>query len=200
MANQAVWTGRPDDGLTLAEQGLVRPDRLTAAARARLHTDRGRALAKMRRCDEALTAVGTADDHFAHLIPDNEPPFLAYYDDSSHALLTGYPLADLAILGHNPGEATGRLAAAATGHTAGKTRAQTIRLTKLASLTMATVDPLQAATIGHAALDAAGAVRSRRVAEELRELARCAASHEHLDQVAHLRQRIGTLLRRTDSP
>src|SRR5262249_23263052 len=30
MAEHAVWTGQPDDGLTLAEQALVRPDRLTA--------------------------------------------------------------------------------------------------------------------------------------------------------------------------
>jgi hypothetical protein len=65
---------------------------------------------------------------------------------------------------------------------------------------MATGDPLQAATIGHAALDAAGTLRSRRVADELRELARYAATHQQLDEVAHLRHRINTLLVRTDSP
>ena len=200
MAKQAIWTGQPDEGLTLAEQGLVRPDRLTAAGRSRLHTDRARALARMRRVNETLTAIGTADDHFAHVTPDNEPPFLAYYNDASHAVLTGHPLADLAILGRDPGEATDRLAAAAAGYTAAdKTRARAISLTKLASLTMATGDPLQAATIGNAALDAAGTLRSRHVTDDLRGLARYAAEHQHLDEVTHLRQRIATLVC-TDSP
>jgi hypothetical protein len=199
MAKQAIRTGQPDDALTLAEQGLVRPDRLTATGRSMLHTDRGRALAKMRRVNETLTAIGTADDHFAHFTPDNEPPFLAFYNPARHALLTGATLADVAILGRNPGEATDRLAAAVAGHTAGYARAGVLCRTKLASLTMATGDPIQAATIGHEALDAAGTLRSRRVTDELRELARYAAEHQHLDEVAHLWHRIATLVC-TNSP
>lgn len=197
MAKQAIRTGRPDDGLTLAEQGLVRSDRLTVAGRSMLHTDRGRALAKMRRVSETLTAVGAADDHFAHFTPDNEPPFLARHNPARHALLAGQPLADLAILGSDPGEATNRLAAAAGGHD-DYPRTRAICLTKLAILTMATGDPLHAATIGHAALDVAGTIHSRRTTEDLRDLAHCAAPHQHLTEVAHLRHRIGALLRRTD--
>jgi hypothetical protein len=67
-------------------------------------------------------------------------------------------------------------------------------VTKLASLTMATGDPLQAATIGHQVLDTAGTIHSRRVTDDLRELARYAATHQYLDEVAHLRQRIATLV------
>jgi len=37
-----------------------------------------------------------------------------------------------------------------------------------------------------------GTIRSRRVTEELRELACYAAAHPHLDEVAHLRRRIAT--------
>ncbi|MGH3822249.1 MAG: XRE family transcriptional regulator, partial [Pseudonocardiaceae bacterium] len=184
-----------DEGLTLAEHALVRPDRLTPTGRAVLHTDRGRALAKMRRVNETLTAIGTADEHFAHSTPDNDPPCLAYYNAERHALATGQPLVDLAILGRDPGEATDRLTAAAAGHTdTDNTVGRAIGLAKLASLTMVTGDPLQAAAFGHAALDLADAIRSRRAAEELRELSRYAAAHQHLDAVAHLRQRIGTLL------
>ncbi len=198
MAKQAVRTGQPADGLTLAEQGLVRPDRLTVAGRSMLHADRARALSRMRRVNETLTAIGTADDHFAHFTPDNEPPWLACYNPARHAQLTGQPLFYLAILGHDPGEATDRLAAAAAvqPHNA---LCQTICRAKLASLTMATGDPIQGATIGHAALDAAGTLRSHLAAEELRELARHAAEHRHLDEVAHLRHRIATLVC-TDSP
>ncbi|MGH3803007.1 MAG: XRE family transcriptional regulator, partial [Pseudonocardiaceae bacterium] len=195
MAKQEILIGHPDDGLTLAEQALVRADRLTPTGRALLHADRGRALAKMRRVSEALTAIGTADDHFAHFIPDNEPPVMAYYNTERHGLLTGHPLVDLAILGRDPGEATDRLTAAVAGFTnTDVTCPRAICLTKLASLTMVTGDPLHAAAIGHAALDLAGTIRSHRAAEELRELSRYAAAYQHLDEVAHLRQRIGTLL------
>ena len=194
MAQQAIRTGQPDEGLTLAEHALVRADWLTPTGRALLHTDRGRALAKMRRVNETLTAVGTADEHFAHVTPDNEPPLMSFYNEARHAQLTGQPLFDLAILGRDPGEATDRLAAAAARHPDGYTRARAICQTKLASLTMATGDPLQAATIGHAALDTAGTLRSHRVIDDLRELARYAATHQHLDEVAHLRQRIAALV------
>jgi hypothetical protein len=61
MTRQAVWTGQPDEGLTLAELALVRPDRLTATVRAMLHTDRARALAKMHRVNETLTAIAAED-------------------------------------------------------------------------------------------------------------------------------------------
>lgn len=193
MAHLAIWTGRPDDGLTLAEQGLVRPDRLTAAGRSMLHTDRGRALVKMRRVSETMTAIGAADDHFAHFTPDNEPPCLAFYNDARHAQCTGQSLAELAILGRDPGAATDRFAAAAAGHT-DNTRARAVCLAELASLTMATGDPIQAAIIGHEALDAAGSLRSRSVTAALRELARYATAHQHIDEVAHLRQRIATLV------
>ncbi|MGH3887431.1 MAG: XRE family transcriptional regulator [Pseudonocardiaceae bacterium] len=195
MAKQEILIGQPDDGLTLAEQALVRADRLTPTGRALLHADRGRALAKMRRVSEALTAIGTADEHFAHFTPDNEPPVMSYYNTERHGLLTGHPLVDLAILGRDPGEATDRLTAAVAGFTnTDVTCPRAIGLIKLAILMMVTGDPLQAAAIGHAALDLAGTIRSHRATEELRELARYAAAHQHLDEVAHLRQRIGTLL------
>ena len=198
MAVQATWTGRPDEGLTLAEQALVRADRLTATGRAMLHTYRAVALAKMRRVEETLVAVGTADDHLAHSTPADDPPFMAYYDAAMHAGTAGQALFDLAILSRDHSEATNRLTAAVTGHTTSSTRSRVMSLTKLASLTMATGDPLQAAALGHEALDAAGMIRSRRTTDNLRELAHYAA-HQHLDEVAHLRHRIATLVC-TDNP
>ncbi|MGH3998504.1 MAG: XRE family transcriptional regulator, partial [Pseudonocardiaceae bacterium] len=124
MALQAVWTGRPDEGLTLTEHALVRADRLTPTERAMLHTYHGRALAKMRRVRETLIAVGTADDDFAHFAPADDPPFMAYYNTATHAQCTGQALFDLAMLGRNPAEATDRLAAAVAGHTAGYARSR----------------------------------------------------------------------------
>ncbi|MGH3801381.1 MAG: tetratricopeptide repeat protein, partial [Pseudonocardiaceae bacterium] len=194
MAVLAIRTGEPDEALTLSEQALVRADRLTATERSMLHIDRARALAKMRRVNETLTAVGLADDHFAQSTPDNDPPYMTYYNAAIHAGLTARPLVDLAMLGRDPGEATNRLTTAVAGHTTGHARPRALDLTKLASLTMTTGDPIQAVTIGNEALDVAGAIRSAMTANDLRELAYCAAPHQSLAEVAHLRHRIGNLL------
>lgn len=99
MARQAIWTGNPDDGLTLAEHALVRADRLTATEQAMLHTAHARALAKMGRIRDTLIAVGTADDHFARRRPAEDAPFMAYYDAAQHAGDTGHSLFDLASMG-----------------------------------------------------------------------------------------------------
>ncbi|MGH3754010.1 MAG: XRE family transcriptional regulator [Pseudonocardiaceae bacterium] len=194
MALLEIRAGRPDEGLTLVEHGLVRADRLPATQLSMLHTTRGRALARMRRVNETRTAIGTAEDHFARSTPANDPPLLANWNAAFLAGNTGQALFDLAMLDRNPARATDRLTAAVAGHTAGHARSQAICRTKLASLTMATGDPIQAATIGHAALDAAGTLHSRRVSDDLRELARYAAEHQHLEEVAHLRHRIATVV------
>jgi ATP/maltotriose-dependent transcriptional regulator MalT len=159
-----------------------------------LHTDRARALAKMRRVQDALTALGIADDHFAHSSPADDPPFMAFYTTARHAQSTGQGLADLAILGRDPAAATDRLTTAIAGYPAGRARSRAICQAKLASVTMATGDPRQAAALGAAALDAAGTIRSRLTLEGLRELNRHAAAHQDIDEVARLRQQIGTLV------
>jgi hypothetical protein len=194
MALQAIRTGRPDEGLTLAEHALVRADRLTATGQAMLHSTRGRALAKMRRVNETLTAIGTAEDHFAQSNPVNDPPFFANYSAAFLAGNTGQALFDLGVLGHHPAQATDRLTAAAQEHAMGHARPRSVCLAKLATLTMATGDPIQAVTIGHQALDLAGAIRSRRAVDALRELARYTTAHQHLDEIAHLQHRIRALV------
>jgi hypothetical protein len=62
---------------------------------------------------------------------------------------------------------------------------------------MATGDPVEAAIIGTAALDAADAIRSRRAADDLCELARHCTRHCDVNEVAALRQRITTMLLRS---
>ena len=195
MGKQALWTGQPDEALTLAELALVRADdRLTATVRAMLHASRGRVLATMHRVQGTLRAIGVADEHFAHSTPDNDPAFMAFYDDASHAQHVGHALRDLAMLGHHPEQAADRLTAAAAGYAAEHVRSRATCLIMLATLTMATGDPLHAATLGHQALEIADGIRSRRANEALRELSRYAAAHQDLEEVAHLRNRIATLL------
>jgi hypothetical protein len=59
---------------------------------------------------------------------------------------------------------------------------------------MATGDPLEATITGHRALDDAGRLRSRRAADDLRELHRFAGAHVELLDVADLRERITELV------
>jgi hypothetical protein len=192
MAFQASQTGRPDEGLTLAEHALVRADRLTPTERAIVHTHRARALAKMARVPETLAAIGTADDHFAHATPANDPPLVAYYGATLYAGVTGRALADLAMNGGDPIPANDRLTTAVADLTPGYARSRVITQIKLASLAMSTGDPVEAATLGTAALESAGTIRSRRVTDDLRELARHATQYSGIDEVDELHHRITT--------
>jgi transcriptional regulator with XRE-family HTH domain len=190
MARQAIWIGKPDDGLTLAEFALVRADRLSATERAMLHVAHARALAKMGRVGETLRAVGAADDEFAHRHPSSDAPWMAYYDAAQHNGDSGHALFDLAVIGRSREEARTRLATAVAGHGPAYARSRAIAQTKLASLTMITGDPIEAATLGGEAVDTAGTLRSRRAADDLRELGRYAGRHPKVAEVVELRQRI----------
>ncbi|GAA5071856.1 hypothetical protein HNP84_007859 [Thermocatellispora tengchongensis] len=190
MARQAIWTGDADNGLTLIEFAMVRSDRLTPAERAMLMSARARALAKLGRVQETLATVGRGDEEFARVKPSEEPPWMRYYDAAQHAGDTGHALYDLAINGKFVSEATGRLASAVAGHTSAYVRSRAISGIKLASLTMVTGDPVEAAHIGARALTDAGTVRSRRAQTDMEELSRLALPHQRHGQVVELRRRI----------
>lgn len=192
LARQAIWCGDPDAGLTFTELAMVRSDRLTATERAMLHTGRARALAKLGDVQATVSAVGAADEEFSHTRPTNDPPWMLYYDAAQHAGDTGHALWDIGVDGHFVTEARHRLSAAVIGHGDEFARARAISQTKLASLVMATGDPVEAATAGQQALNWAGTIRSRRAADDLRDLRRFGEPHGRLTEVEELRQRIGT--------
>lgn len=196
LARQAVWVGEPDEGLTHAEKGLVRSDRLTATERAMLHTARARAFAKMKDVQNTLAAVGQADDAFADRNAAEDPLWMAYYDEAQHAGDTAHALFDLAVLaGQDPGQAGERFALAVQGHDPAFRRSRAISRTKLAALTMAKGDPRQAARIGHDALDEVGRLTSRRAVDDLRQLGRFAGAHPKVQDATDLRERIAATVR-----
>jgi hypothetical protein len=194
MARQAIWCGDPDTGLTHAELALVRSDRLTGTERAMLHTARARALGKLGRTQDTLTADGLADEAFSDSKPAEDRPWMAYYDHAQHQGDTAHALFDLAIHGIPDTEAAPRLVEAVHGHSNGYARSRAISGTKLASLVMVTADPHEASLIGRRAIDDAGSLRSRRAADDLRELRRFAAPHAGLPDVAELGERITQLV------
>ncbi|MCO1575503.1 XRE family transcriptional regulator [Crossiella sp. SN42] len=195
MARHSIWCGDPDTGLTQAELALVRSDRLTGTELAMLHTARARALAKLRRVEEAAAAVGAADEAFARARPHNDPPWMAYYDAAQHYGDTGHALWDTAMAGRFATEARNRLAAAVAGHDDRHARSRMISQIKLASLIMATGDPIEAATLGRQALDWTGPVRSRRAADDLRTLQTLAEPHQRKSEVAELTSKLGAVVK-----
>ncbi|WP_406469918.1 helix-turn-helix domain-containing protein [Streptomyces sp. NBC_01615] len=195
LARQAIWIGDPDNGLTYAEKGLVRSDRLTATEKAMLHSARARAFGKMRDVQGTIAAVGAADDAFAQRDPAADPPWMAYYDEAQHHGDTAHALFDLAInAGQNPGRAGRRFEIAVAGHGDDFARSRAISCTKWASLEMATGDPHRATALGHRALDDVGRLTSRRAADDLKELGRFAGQHRQLQEAAYLRERITVTL------
>src|SRR5690606_17445467 len=200
MARQSIWCGDADNGLTLCELALVRADRLTPAERAMILSARARALAKLGKVQETLETVKRADEEFARLRPDEEAPWMRYYDTAQHAGDTGHALFDLAIRGRPAADAVNRLADAVAGHTALYVRSRAISGIKLASLVMATGDPEEAASIGVRAVKNAGTVRSRRAQDDMRELHRLARPHANREQVTKLRHPIQSAIQTCHPP
>lgn len=120
---------------------------------------------------------------------------MRYYDQAQHLGDTGHALWDLAVRhGEAEQDASGRLAGAVAGHTDTYTRSRAMSGIKLASLTMTVGDPQEAAVIGEQALRDARSLRSRRAADDLRDLARRATAYEGVHEVASLHHDIRTVL------
>ncbi|MFC8660642.1 hypothetical protein [Streptomyces sp. NPDC057199] len=193
LARQAIWVGEPDDGLTHAENGLVRSDRLTPKEQAMLLNACARAHAKMRNIDDTVQAVGRSDEIFANATAGEDAPWMGYYDHAQHHGDTGHALFDLTLLaGHPPAAAAERLEVAISEHGDGYVRSRALSGTKLASLRMATGDPQEAVSVGHRALNEVGRLRSQRAIDDVQELRRIAASRSRNAGVADLRERIRT--------
>jgi len=194
MARQAFWLAEYDDSLTFIELAMVRSDRLTATQRAMLHTARARVLAKLGRVPETIAAIGDADEEFGRTDPAGDPSHIRWYNAAEHAGETGHALSDLALQGHFRGEATARLTAAIADLGDIYQRSRAFCQIRLAVLTMTVGDPREAAAIGIEATETAGAIRSHRVAEGLRELRNAAASHRDITEATELRERIGRVV------
>jgi hypothetical protein len=177
QARQAVWLDDADAGLTFAQLGLVRSDRISATERAMLHTAVARALGRLGDVAATLRAVGDADDEFADADPADDVPWMAYYDHAQHVGDTGHALFELAVHGVGAGEAAKRLSEAVSGHTDTYIRSRSFSGFKLAALTMDTGDPQEAVQITHAAVRDATGIHSQRLRRTALEVEPLAAKH-----------------------
>jgi ribosomal-protein-alanine N-acetyltransferase len=64
------------------------------------------AFAKLGQVQKALSAIGDADDAFAHAQPEKDPPWMRYYDSAQHNGDTGHAMYDLALAGDDPAGAS----------------------------------------------------------------------------------------------
>ncbi|MFI7104162.1 helix-turn-helix domain-containing protein [Streptomyces sp. NPDC050161] len=191
LARQAIWCGAPDTGLTHAENGLVRSDRLTPRERAMLHNATARAWAKMQRPQEATTAIGRSDEIFSRAQEGEDDVWMEYYDNAQHHGDTGHAAFDLAVLpGQSAVMATHRLQTAIDQHTDAYVRSRALSGTKLATLMMATGDPQPAVVTAHKALDEVGRLRSKRAVHDVKSLAKASLRYARNPAVATLRDRI----------
>jgi hypothetical protein len=198
MTVQAVECGRPDEALTHAELGLVRPENLTARELATLYANQARALAKVGRVQDTLAAIGAGDEALDSGAQSEDRSWEGPYDHVVHRSLTGSALFNLALSGRKT-QAEDHLAYA-LAHQGGWARARVLTQTEYASLLMVTGDPREAAAVGHQVLNGAGSIRSRRVVDGLRELERFADRHKHIAEAVELRERIGEMEVRQSTP
>jgi tetratricopeptide (TPR) repeat protein len=200
MVRLAVETDQADKALTLAEYGLVRADRLSPVRQAMLHAAHAKALAAMLRKQEALRAIGAADEAFDRA-PDDDFATLRTdrYTRANLAGETGEALATLRAGGCRDIDFGTRFALAQTGFGDEYPRSRVLAELKFASFTLATGDPDEAAQIGHLALDTAERMRSGRVNELVRVLEREVAE-ENSRAVRDLHDRIKVAIGAHDRP
>jgi hypothetical protein len=183
-ARQEAWIGNPDAGLTYAQLGLVRGDRLTPKERAMLHIASARTHAKLGHTQDTMRSIGRADEEFSAAKESDDPPWMAYYDKAQHSGDTGHALFDLAIHGAQVSEAVDRLGGAIAGHGDDYARSRAFSGLKLATLTMRVGDPREAVAVAEAALHGGEEIHSRRLDQLTEELLLASARHRSIPDVA----------------
>ncbi|MFF2546639.1 helix-turn-helix domain-containing protein [Kitasatospora sp. NPDC058063] len=186
----ATWCEQYEDGVTLAELGLVRSDRLTPAERAMLNNAAARGHARLGNRQAALTAIGRSDEAYAQVRAAQESPWMSYYDDAQHHGDTGHAVYDLALAGHAVDDALDRLRKAVDGHSQPFARSRTFSRTKLTGLLLVVGDPDAVLPEAERAVAEVAQLRSHRAMRELQELANIARRYERHNRLQGLHLQI----------
>lgn len=194
-SRNVVYSGDGDVALTLAQQAMVRLDRLTAlelvwpcAAEAAAHGRRGDAEA----CRAALSRM---EDHFLATRPaDESSAMLAHYSPAQLAYETGNALWPLTLRGHAVVDTMTQLRTAADTFEPGRVRYRTYALSRLATLQFTHGDPDEAVAVANTALDAAGTAQSRQLTDYLTTLRNAASRHPSVTGIADLGHRLDQAL------
>jgi transcriptional regulator with XRE-family HTH domain len=195
MARQAIYVGRPDDGLSLIELAQVRQDRQTPTVRAMLSTVRARTLANINRSDDCYAAVIAAEDHFAHRDPNHDPPWIDYFTEAELAGDAGHALADVALTGRHLDAARQRLGDAVDSYPPTQERARALSLSKLAILELTVGDVDQGIARGEQALTTGAPLQSRRARDDLSKVRDALKRQRKVAGAAELQSRLTRALK-----
>ncbi|WP_410876389.1 hypothetical protein [Nocardia sp. A7] len=186
MARRSAFVGDPDSALSLIELAQVRSDRLAFTVLAMLSAMRAQYLAASGRTHEVVAEVARADELFEARAPDADPPWMCFYDTAEHLGSTGKALALAAEALNSIDVAAPRLRYAIDMQGSEYPRSRTFSQIRLAALTMKVGDPRDAAAIGMEAVVRSRALKSARIATELRGLAAVASTHRRITEVGEL--------------
>lgn len=189
LSRNSEYFGDGETALTLAQQAMVRPDRLTSLEQVWVGTTEAGAHGRRGDVQACRVAVGRAEEHFAAADPANESPALVAF--SSPSMLsdhTGGAQWRLAMRGHAVADTAHRLSTAAATLAPGPGRL--VCLAQLSTLQFIQGDPDEAVATANTCLDTVGTVRSRRVTDHLTGLRAATTQHRHVPGVPDLRQRL----------
>lgn len=195
MARQAIYVGGLDDGLSLIELAQVRQDRQTATVRAMLSTVHARALAKVGRGEDGYGAVLAAEEHFSNRKPNDDPPWITYFDAAELAGDAGHALLDVALTGQHLDDARRRLLRSVDAYSPSHARARAFSLGKLAILELNVGDASRGVAYGEQAVSAEAPLKSRRAHDDLGKVRAALTKHPDVGGAASLRSRIDRLQR-----
>lgn len=190
MARQAIYIGRPDDGLSMIELAQVRQDRQTPTVRAMLSTVRARALAKLNRPQDCQCAVRAAEDHFADAQPSDDPGWITYFNEAHLYGDTGHAMLDVALDGHYIADTRNRLHRAVTSYSAEQARSRAFALGKLAILELTQGDAPTGVLHARQALAADASLRSARAVDDLKALDAALSLRSDVSGAQDVRQQI----------
>ncbi|GAA0708150.1 hypothetical protein GCM10010199_02860 [Dactylosporangium roseum] len=171
MTRQAVHLGDGVTALQLTTLAQAGERSASATTRAMLRVLEARAYGVLGRTAEAITAVDQAEALYAQRRPQDDPPWLWFYDDAQLLGDCGHALYPLALADPDI-DAARRLRLAVDRHDPADTRGRTFSLVKLATLDVRHAPGGTSYATARTAITAVAQLRSGRALDFLADLGR----------------------------
>ncbi|MEV0649913.1 hypothetical protein AB0I28_32120 [Phytomonospora sp. NPDC050363] len=203
MAREAAYGGRVTDALNLLAFARGAHDHLTPTILAATHVVSARAHGRAGASQECLRHIGLAEELCAGQDLAAEPDWMSYYDIAQLTGDTGHALFDLARASE-PGSSVAaaaarnsaaRLARAAELHGPEASRSRAFDQTKLATLCLVHGDRQEGVATAARALDGVPRIRSVRLVDDLRYLAKTGSAITGNADVGEMTQQVKRAIR-----
>ncbi|MDG4756262.1 hypothetical protein O7630_35530 [Micromonospora sp. WMMD718] len=193
MARQAVHLGEGAAALQITTLARAGEGSASTTTKAMIRVLEARAYGVLGRTSEAVSAVRQADDLYEQRRPDDDPPWLWFYDDAQLMGDTGHALFPLALAGIKV-DAVRRLRLAVDMHDPADTRGRVFSLIKLATLEVRHEPGPTSFATAQEAITAVAGLRSGRALDYLNDLGR-ALRREGSDDARALASQVSSTLK-----